>query len=393
MVKFFTTKALKVHTKDHKVKDIVMDKPNLHILPGIYSEFRTGAPFRSAFRITSGHINDTYHIITENPSLSYILQRINSSVFKDIPGLMKNIGIVTRHLENKIISGDPGAGSFSVLKLIPANSGDLYFTDTTRSCWRLYNFIEGTKSYDVVESPELAYKGGRAFGQFQYLASDISPEKLGETIPFFHDIEKRLGTFQEAVSRDPEKRVKNLSREIEFVKKSEEGMKSILRLIHEGKIPLHVTHNDTKFNNILFDQNNNAVCIVDLDTVMPGTVLYDFGDAIRTGANSAAEDEKDLDKVSIDLTLFHAYTKGYMETAGQFLNRQEISHLAFSAKFMTFMIGLRFLTDHIDGDHYFRIHFPGHNLQRAHAQFRLLESMEEKFEDMEKIIDGLAASI
>jgi len=363
-----------------------MSDQNLSILNRIYSEFSTEALFRSASRISSGHINDTYHILTENPGISYILQRINSSVFKDIPGLMKNIGIVTRHLENKINSGDPGARSFSVLRLIPTIREDLYFTDDQKNCWRLYNYIEGTKSYDVVESPQLAYRGGRAFGLFQYLASDISPDTLSETIPFFHDVEKRLGAFHEAVLRDPEKRVLNLSREIEFVGNREEDMKSIPGLINEGKLPLRVTHNDTKFNNILFGQDNNAVCIVDLDTVMPGTVLYDFGDAIRTGANSAVEDEKDLKKVSIDLTLFHAYAKGYLETAGQFLTQDEISHLAFSAKFMTFIIGLRFLTDHIGGDHYFRIHFPGHNLQRARAQFRLLESMEEKFDAMKEII-------
>jgi hypothetical protein len=365
-----------------------MMNPDEILLTNIFSNFRTGAFFQSASRIGSGHINDTYKIATGNPETSYVLQRINSSVFKDIPGLMKNIGVVTRHLENKINSGDDSARSLSALRLIPAKEELYFFRDENSDYWRLYNFIEGTKSYDVVESPALAYKGGRAFGLFQHLTSDIPADSLAETIPFFHDIEKRLAAFHNTVRKDPENRVNDLSREIEFVEKREEGMKTILNLLMDGKIPVRVTHNDTKFNNILFDADNNAVCIVDLDTVMPGTVLYDFGDAIRTGANTAAEDEKNLSLIAIDLDLFRAYSKGYLETAGQFLNEQERSLLAFSAKFMTYIIGLRFLTDHIDGDHYYRIHFPGHNLQRARAQFRLLESMEEKFEEMEDIVRG-----
>ena len=365
-----------------------MTESNFPDLERIFSGFRTEAAFSSAARIGSGHINDTYRITTGNPGISYVLQRINSSVFKDIPGLMRNIGIVTRHIENKIISGDPDARSFSVLRLIPAIDKNLYILDEDGNYWRLYNFIEGTKSFDVVENPELAYKGGRAFGLFQYLASDISPETLMETIPFFHDIDKRLETFHQVVHNDPENRVGDLSPEIEFVERREEEMKIILKLVNDGKIPIRVTHNDTKFNNILFDAADNAVCIVDLDTVMPGTVLYDFGDAIRTGANRAAEDEKDLEKVGIDLELFRAYSKGYLETAGKFLNEKEKSLLAFSARFMTYIIGLRFLSDHIDGDHYYRIHFPGHNLQRARAQFRLLETMEANFEEMEEIVRG-----
>jgi serine/threonine protein kinase len=304
---------------------------------------------------------------------------------------MKNIGMVTQYIENKILSGHPDAGSFSILKLIPTTGQGLFCKDDQENYWRLYNFIEGTKSFDIVEDHELAYKGGRAFGLFQYLTSDISPESLIETIPFFHDIDKRLETFSEIIHKDPENRVKSLIREITFIKNREEEMKKILILVREKKIPLRVTHNDTKFNNILFDRNKNAVCIVDLDTVMPGTVLYDFGDAIRTGANRAAEDEKDPGRVTIDLGLFEAYSAGYLEKAGKSLNLQEISLLAFSAKFMTFIIGLRFLTDHIDGDHYFRIRFPGHNLQRARSQFRLLETMEEKYEKMKDIVERIVS--
>jgi serine/threonine protein kinase len=367
--------------------------PNLSIISGIFSEFRTGTGFKSAIRIGSGHINDTYRIRTENRGLNYVLQRINTSVFKDIPGLMKNIELVVQYIENKIISGHPDANSYSILRLIPTISQSMYFNDNRGNYWRLYNFIEGTKSFDIVEDRELAYKGGGAFGLFQYLTSGISPESLIETIPFFHDIDKRLDAFNGIINKDPRNRATSLSREITFVKSREVEMKKILKLVREKKIPLRVTHNDTKFNNILFDRNKHAVCIVDLDTVMPGTVLYDFGDAIRTGANRAAEDEKDLSKVTIDLGLFEAYSTGYLEKAGKFLNQQEISHLAFSAKFMTYIIGLRFLTDHIDGDHYFRTLFPGHNLQRARSQFRLLETMEEKFEQMKEIIERIVEGI
>ena len=361
----------------------------MEVLNNIFREFTTNSDFKTVVRIGSGHINETYRITTEQSGISFVLQKINADVFKDIPGLMKNIDVVTRHLEKKILAGNPEAKSFVTLKLIPTRNNDLWFKDPNENYWRLYNFIEGTTSYDIVESTDLAYQGGKAFGLFQFLTSDIQGEVLTETIPFFHDIEKRLESFHEGVKRNPENRVKDLSREIGFVKHREDGMKIILRKIKAGYIPLRVTHNDTKFNNILFNPDKLAVCIVDLDTVMPGTVLYDFGDAIRTGANRAAEDEPDLEKVTIDLDLFEAYSRGYLEISHRFLNSEEISLLAFSAKFMTFLIGLRFLTDYIDGDHYFRIHFPGHNLQRAKVQFRLLETMEERFEKMKAIINRI----
>ncbi|MCX6243551.1 MAG: aminoglycoside phosphotransferase family protein [Bacteroidetes bacterium] len=355
-------------------------------LKNVFSAFQAEASFNSASRIGSGHINDTFRITTADPRQSYVLQRINSSIFKNIPGLMRNIGIVTRHLEKKILSGDPNAGSFSVLRLIPAIDGELYFHDPAGEYWRLYNFIEGSRSYDIVESPELAREGGRAFGLFQYLTSDIPAEELAETIPHFHDLEKRLRRFHDTVQEDPVKRAREVQKEIEFIEERASGMMLIRELGSLGKIPLRVTHNDTKFNNILFSDDNRAMGIVDLDTVMPGYILYDFGDAIRTGANPAAEDEKDLSKIHIDLELFDAYAKGYLETAGHFLNPIEISHLAFSARFMTYIIGLRFFTDHIDGDRYYKITFPGHNLQRARAQFKLLESMEENAGKMEEIV-------
>jgi len=361
--------------------------PEINNINEIVSNFRIEGSFSSSSVIGSGHINDSYLITTKPDSApDYVLQRINHQIFKDITGLMKNVLIVTRHIESKITSGDPAAKGLSALQLILTNENKYYYKDEEGNFWRLYNFLSGAKSYDIVDSPLMAYEGGRAFGLFQYLTADIPGESLSETIPHFHDIIIRLQTFRNIVKQNPMNRVKDVFTEIDFVEQRAEEMQTILRLGESGEIPVRVTHNDTKFNNILFDENNKAICIVDLDTVMPGYVLYDFGDAIRTGANSAAEDENDLSKVNIDLDLFEAYTRGFLSVASRFLNKTEKEYLAFSAKFMTFIIGLRFLTDHIDGDHYFRINFENHNLQRARAQFRLLESMEANFAIMKEIV-------
>ena len=362
-----------------------MPDPSLLHISQVFKEFQTNTRFVSAKRVGTGHINDTYKIETDTPGLNFVLQRINSSVFKDIPGLMKNIEIVTQHIENKILAGDPDTTSFSILKLVFTDNQKSIFQDRFGDCWRLYNFIEGTESIDVVENTDLAYKGGKAFGLFQHLTSDIPIGTLKETIPLFHDIDMRLEKFHETIYKDPEDRAKDLSCEIRFVKEREGEMRTIKNLVKEGKVPIRVTHNDTKFNNILFDEKKNAVCVVDLDTVMP-EVFYDFGDAIRTGANRACEDEKDLEKVGLDINLFRSYSEGYLEETGKILNQTEISHLAFSSKYMTYLIGLRFLTDYIDGDHYYRIKYPSHNLQRGRSQFRLLESMEEKYDQMKQII-------
>ena len=362
--------------------------PEMNNINEITSHFRTEGSVVSCSPIGSGHINESWLITTEPvTACDYVLQRMNHHVFKDIPGLMNNILIVTRHIETKIRSGDPATEGLSALQLIPTLTNEYFHKDNGGNFWRMYNFLPGTKSYDIVENKSKAYEGGKAFGNFQYLTADIAVESLTETIPAFHDINKRLQTFRNIVKDNPVNKVKEVLQEINFVEQRAEEMKTILKLGAAGKIPLRITHNDTKFNNILFDGNEKAICIVDLDTVMPGYVLYDFGDAIRTGASRAEEDEKDLSKVTIDPGLFEAYTRGYLSIASRFLNETEKKHLAFSAKFMTYLIGLRFLTDHIDGDHYFRIHFENHNLQRAKAQFRLLESMEGSFEKMKEIVD------
>jgi serine/threonine protein kinase len=254
----------------------------------------------------------------------------------------------------------------------------------------MYNYIPGSVSYDVISDPDIAREAGTAFGTFQKLTSDLAGSDLVETIPDFHNIEARLKSFHETVRKDPAGRVRETTEEIRFVENRAAEMHRICRLGEAGIIPIRVTHNDTKINNILFNSEGRALCIVDLDTVMPGYSLYDFGDAIRTGASAAAEDEEDLSRVDIRMDLFRAYAEGYLSVANESLVPEEIRNLAFSARFMTFIIGLRFLTDHIDGDRYYRIRRENHNLIRARSQFRLVRRMEELSEQMEQTISQFA---
>lgn len=359
---------------------------NRHI--NIISRFKTEGDIISVKPFGSGHINDSYLVTTSpEPATNYLLQRINHKIFTNVGELTNNIRRITKHLQQKLISDQARYGHFQTIHLTQTRSGGYYTQDEEGNYWRLYNHVRQSRSYDMLENPELAYEGGKAFATFQYLTSDFKADTLFEILPNFHNIAFRLSNFREVVRCNPAHRVRDAKEEIDFVESRVEEMHTILRLGELGKIPLRVTHNDTKCNNVLFNPENKAIAVVDLDTVMPGYVLYDFGDAIRTGASTGAEDEADLLRVNIDLDLFTAYAKGYLGIARNFLNTIEINHLAFSAKFMTYLIGLRFLTDHIDGDHYFKIGFPGHNLQRARAQFKLVQSMEEHFTAMRDIIN------
>lgn len=345
-----------------------------------------GIPFNMS-PVGSGHINDSYLVSTSpEEAPDYVLQRINDGIFRDIPGLMKNIGIVTQHIGLLLKREPQHYENLQVLELIPTLLGQSFYTDPDGNCWRMYFHIPGSHSYDRVPEPAFAYEGGRAFGQFQALTAGVDPGTLAITIPRFHDITWRLEQFDEAIKQDIANRVSRITDEIHFVRERAQEMHTIQLLSEQGKLPVRITHNDTKFNNILFDKTDRAICIVDLDTVMPGTVLYDFGDAIRTGANTADEDETDLGRVDLDLALFEAYSRGFLETAGDMLTTVELDHLAFSAKFMTYLIGLRFLTDYMNGDTYFKIRYPEHNLQRASVQFRMLSRMEKQTGEMERII-------
>ena len=250
----------------------------------------------------------------------------------------------------------------------------------------MFVFIPDHRSYDIVDTPDKAYEGGKAIGRFQALLADLSGKPLYETIPNFHNITKRLESFSKSLNADKSGRAKSSLQEIDFVLKRTEKMKIILKLGEEGKIPLRITHNDTKFNNILLDKHDKALCIIDLDTVMPGFVHYDFGDAIRTAANDAAEDEKDLSKVRLNTGLFKAYAEGYLSETRDTLNNVEKEYLAFAPILITYTMAVRFLTDYLDGDIYYKIHHEQHNLQRAKAQLKLVRSMEEQYSDMQSII-------
>ena len=359
-------------------------------LKEIFDRFVTEGTYLLGEPYGNGHIHDTFRIETiEKDKDDYILQRLNTRIFKNIPELQNNIERVTVHLRNRLKAVSGSDPKRECLSLIPSRDGKSWITDKSGNYWRMYIFISNHKTYNVVDSPGKAFEGGKAIGRFQAMLSDMPGDPLFDTIPFFHDIEKRLDTFNLTISRDPVNRVGMVGNEINLVLERTEEMKVILKLGKEGKIPLRITHNDTKFNNILLDENDKALCVIDLDTVMPGYVHYDFGDAIRTATNTASEDEGDLAKVNMDIELFRAYSEGFLSETGKTLNQVEKEYLAFAPRLITYTIALRFLTDFIDGDNYFKIHHELHNLQRARAQLRLVRSMEEQYSDMQSIIRKL----
>jgi Ser/Thr protein kinase RdoA (MazF antagonist) len=350
-------------------------------LSNIFSQFQIKEKPINVFPFGSGHINDTFKIETEG--MNYLLQRINHSIFKDVEGLTDNFLKVTEHIREKLNSSNT---TMQTLKLYPDQSGSYFLRDEEGNYWRLLDFIEDSSSYDLVENKTIAYEGGKAYGQFVKMLSDFPAEILVETIPQFHDINFRLANFRKAVKNDSAKRVAESKAEIDFIEARAEEMKQIIRLGEKGKIPLRVTHNDTKINNVLFNKAGKGICVIDLDTVMPGYIHYDFGDSIRTFTNTADEDEADLTKVGMDPDYYAAFTKGFLEKTRAILTEEELNTLAFSAKLMTYIIGLRFFTDYLEGDVYYKTKYPEHNLTRAKTQFKLLESMEEQFSFMQDCI-------
>jgi hypothetical protein len=355
----------------------------------IAGNFQFDGEFRKAEPNISGHINDTYIVYYDKGSgvsQRYILQRINHNVFKEPEKVMENIIGITRHMREKIIKagGDPLR---ETLNLIPTNEGGYLHRSEDGNYWRGYLFIDGARTYQTVENKEHFYKAGKAFGNFQRLLSDYPVENLHETIPNFHNTKMRFDAFVDAVEKDVMNRAKDVKEEIEFALKRADDTPILVDLLEKGELPLRVTHNDTKFNNVMIDdKTGEGICVIDLDTVMPGLSLYDFGDSIRFGANPAAEDERDLSKVWMDLGLYEQFTRGYLETAGDSLTRTELEYMPFSAKLMTYECGIRFLTDHLNGDTYFRILRPGHNLDRTRTQFKLVADMEVKLDQMARII-------
>jgi thiamine kinase-like enzyme len=359
-------------------------------LKKIFGCFDADGTYASGEAFGSGHIHDTFLVLTaEHDKDDYILQRLNTNIFKHIPELQHNIERVTVHLRNKL-RNIPGSDiKRECLCLIPSKEGKSWIVDEEGNYWRMYIFITRHRSYNIVDSPRKAFEGGKAIGRFQAMLSDMPGGPLFETIPKFHDIENRLEIFNNKIRENPAGRIAGLSEEIDQFLQRAEKMKVILNLGKAGKIPMRITHNDTKFNNILLDENDKALCVIDLDTVMPGYVHYDFGDSIRTATNTAPEDEKDLSRIMMNIELFRAYSEGYLSETGRTLNDIEKEYLAFAPILITYTIAIRFLTDFIDGDKYFKIHHPLHNLQRTRAQLRLVASMEEQYDEMKMIIDSL----
>lgn len=337
----------------------------------------------------NGHINDTFLVCcktTEGTETRYILQRMNHNIFKNPPQLMENMVYVTEYLRAKIISqgGDPERETLNVIK---TKDGADWYQDSGQNYWRVFPFIENSMCLEKVENATDFYDSAVAFGNFQRMLADFPAETLHETIPNFHNTPSRFQDFRNAVQAGNKERAALAQKELSFVFDRKQDVSILTDLLAEGNLPLRVTHNDTKLNNILFDTDTHkALCIIDLDTVMPGLSLYDFGDSIRFGANTGAEDETDLTKVGLDLTLFEAFTKGYLEGCKGSLTGKEIEMLPMGAKLMTFECGMRFLTDFLTGDHYFKIHRENHNLDRARTQFKLVADMEEKWNEMKAIV-------
>ncbi len=322
----------------------------------------------------NGHINDTYLVTMPR----YILQRINTSIFQNPDELMENIENVTSFLREKL-KKDGGDFQRGTLTVVPTVDGKRYYKLDDKNVFRVYRFVEGTKTIENSKTPEDLYEAGVGFGHFQKLLADFPVEKLHETIRDFHHTPKRIEALRQAIREDKAGRAGSVQKEIDFALENASWAGSVVKGMEEGRIPVRVTHNDTKINNILFDQHTGkAVCVIDLDTVMPGSMLYDFGDALRIGGSTAAEDEVDLNKVWFDERAFEAFAKGYLSEMREALTEDELALLPLSAKLMTYECGIRFLTDYLNGDTYFKIHREHHNLDRARNQFKLVADIAEK---------------
>ncbi len=354
-----------------------------------FVNFKIKGMVMSAVPYGSGHINDTFALTllkSDGSSGRVLLQRMNDVVFAKPEELMENVMNVTSYLR-KIIIENGGDPERETLNVILTKDGKPYFIDSEGNYWRSYVFIENAKTYDQTETPEDFYQSGVAFGNFQRMLADYPAETLHETIKGFHDTKARFEVFKKAVADDVCGRAATVQKEIDFFLEHEELANVFGDLVAAGELPLRVTHNDTKLNNVMLDDaTRKGICVIDLDTVMPGLAMNDFGDSIRFGASTAAEDEKDLDKVWCDMNLFEVYTKGFIEGCGGKLTAKEIEMLPMGAKVMTFECGMRFLTDYLQGDVYFKIHREGHNLDRARTHMKLIQDMESKWDIMKDIV-------
>ena len=371
---------------------------NTEIMRNIVSRFETVGTVEEIKPLGPGFINDTLIVKCNDNGVEvrYILQRKNHHVFPDVPGMMNNIIMVTEHIKAKVAAagGDPEREALTVVKRRPdsiteAESAqpynNLYYKDEDGNYWAMCTFIEGSVTYERADTPALAFKGGQGIGKFQAQLADFTTP-LSETIKGFHNIRWRFQQWDEAVNKDAAGRVKDLAEEISWIESRKEEMLAFWSLVENGTIPTRVTHNDTKISSILFDAAGEVLCVIDLDTCMSSTSLNDFGDAIRSYTNTGAEDDRDLSKVSMSLEMFKAYAEGYLSERKESMTASELEWLAFSARYITYEQVLRFLMDYIDGDVYYKTNAPDHNLVRTHAQYKLLQSMEEQYAQMQEIV-------
>jgi thiamine kinase-like enzyme len=367
-----------------------MIEGNHYDLAEISRQFQVESTFSTAVPYGNGHINDTFLGIyrSDGHEIKYIHQRINHNVFKEPVKVMENIALVTQYCRERILEtgGNPDR---ETLTLIPARDGKVYYCDEQGNTWRTYRFIdEGARTYDTTDDLHIIFNAARAFGNFQKTLSGLPGEHLHETIPNFHQTRRRFESFVKAVETDPVNRAREVRAEVEFLLARETDASVVVDLLAQGRIPVRVTHNDTKINNVLIDDlTREAICVLDLDTVMPGSALYDFGDMVRAGAALSAEDDPDLSKAGLDLRLFTQLARGYIQSAREFLIPAEFELLAFSGKLITYEQALRFLADYLNGDVYYKIQHPRHNLDRARTQIAQIKAMEKEMGLMEAIIE------
>jgi Ser/Thr protein kinase RdoA (MazF antagonist) len=356
-------------------------------LKEIFGHFRADGTFMKGQPVGSGHIHDTYRILTSDAgSPGYILQKINTTIFSDVRSLQGNIGVVTRHIRAKLSAVQGADHSRQCLNLIPTHNNATWHADEKGNCWRMFLYITNHRNYDIVDSEAIAFEAGKAIGSFVSMLADLPGNSVVETLPDFHNAEKRIENFRKALVADIAGRAVSVVPETSELLKRSEEMKIIQRLGADNQLPLRITHNDTKINNVLFDENDKALCVIDLDTVMPGFVHYDFGDAIRTAASTAAEDETDLSKVSLSLPFFAAWTQGFLGETKAILTPVEKKYLSFAPRLITYLQAMRFLTDYLNGDTYYKTKHIHHNLQRTRTQLQLLNNMEIKSSEMENIV-------
>lgn len=366
-----------------------MTSPTAHDPAAIVGRFDLPGALLSVAPYGSGHINDTFAVTMDEGASKrrYVLQRINHHVFRQPDQLMENVERVCAHTQRKLREAGVTDAQRRALRLLPTRTSRAWHVDEDGNRWRCYDFIENATGHDVVTSPRQAHQAARAFGAFQALLADLPGTRLHETIPHFHDTPARFRNFQAALARNSHGRAAEAAAEIEFALARESEVSVVTDALRRGEIPERVTHNDTKLNNVLLDDSTQeGLCVIDLDTVMPGSALYDFGDLVRTSTSPAAEDETDLGKVTMQLPMFEALAQGYLSSAKGFLTPREKELLPFAGKLITFEIGLRFLTDWLEGDTYFKIKRPRHNLDRLRTQFRLVASIEEQLPAMQAVV-------